>query len=171
MGHKDCGISILGDAQNTAGYYPQTCDLALKLVLPWAWAWTRDLQEVPSSLNYSTDGSEMCFCTKLSSVGVFFSSHPWIWTLHLSLLLKLSIRPAYSVPFCFSKTRNKSVCPGGRAQLWGPQSARRGEQGPTAAPTRVPVTPRKRTVMPSPHFWSPASEECTVQVYSEKWQL
>lgn len=76
VGHKDCGISILGDAQIAAGDYPQTCDLTMKLVLPWAWGWTRDLQEVPSSLNYSTAGSGIHFFTKLSSWGCFWAPIP-----------------------------------------------------------------------------------------------
>lgn len=135
VGHRGCGIPILADAQNTAGIYPQTPHLTWKPVLPWApWGWARDLQKVPFRLNYSKIGSDLCFWANLSSMGMLWSSYPWMHTLCLSLLLELRIPPGHPLPFGFPEARNKSAQPGGKTQLWGAQGAWCGIQGPTAAP-------------------------------------
>lgn len=153
--HRPCGISILAEAQSTAGTHPQTPHLTWKLVLPWApRGWTRDLQKVPFRLNYLITGSELCFWAKLPSMGMPLSSCPWVHTLCLSLLPKLRIRAAHPPPFCFPW--NKSAWPGGQTELWGLQSAWCGLQGPAAAAARAPSHQREAHTPPAPHLQTPA---------------
>lgn len=66
---RSCGISTLGDFQNSAGDCSVQPDLILKLTLPWAGIWTRWPSEVLYKLLYLMF---LWFCLSTKKNPVFF---------------------------------------------------------------------------------------------------
>lgn len=107
-------------------------------------------------------------------MGMLLSSCPWIHTPRLSLVLKLSIRPAHPLTFSFPKARNKMHSQVGKHSC---EDRREPGVGPRALQLQqlMPHPSRERhrgqLLTAGQLLSSLGSEHPTAQAYAEKWQF